>query len=145
MPHLKSVECRTRLHSIESEADPIGDLCPGCGSLLEPVGELREIGGYRVVGSRGGAWHGGASWTGQLIAARVGEIMARRGRGRTRVRREMGGRDARSLSPQVPAVSSRAAGTGDEAVRPSRRASPSAVPRRLPRVLHVVDDGRDRR
>jgi hypothetical protein len=115
MPHLKCVECRTRLQSTESEADPIGDLCPGCGSLLEPVGDVGEIGGYRVVASRGGAWHGGASLAGQLIAARVGEIMARRERGGARVRPEMGRRDARALSPQVQAVSSRAAGMGDEA------------------------------
>jgi hypothetical protein len=114
MPDLKCVECRTRLHSTESKADPIGDLCPGCGSLLEPAGDLGEIGGYRVV-SRGGAWHGGASRAGQLIAARVGEIMARRERGSAAVRPEMGRRDARSLSPQVQAVSSRATGTGDEA------------------------------
>jgi hypothetical protein len=83
MAHLKCVERRTRLHSTESEADPIGDLCPGCGSLLEPVGDLGEIVGYRVLASRGGAWHGGASRAGQLIAARVGEIMARREQGRT--------------------------------------------------------------
>jgi hypothetical protein len=41
--------------------------------------------------------------------------MARRERGGARVRPEMGRRDARALSPQVQAVSSRAAGMGDEA------------------------------
>jgi hypothetical protein len=27
----------------ERQADPIGDLCPVCGSLLGPVGDVREI------------------------------------------------------------------------------------------------------
>ena len=43
MAHLKCLACRTRLYSTESPADPIGDLCPVCGSLLEPVGDLGEI------------------------------------------------------------------------------------------------------
>ncbi len=43
MPHLKCLACKTCLHSTESQADPIGDLCPVCGSLLEPVGDLGEI------------------------------------------------------------------------------------------------------
>jgi hypothetical protein len=30
MAHLKCLACETRLHSTESRADPIGDLCPGC-------------------------------------------------------------------------------------------------------------------
>jgi hypothetical protein len=43
MAHLKCLACKTRLQSTESPADPIGDLCPVCGSLLEPVGDLGEI------------------------------------------------------------------------------------------------------
>jgi hypothetical protein len=49
MAHFKCLACKTRLHSTESQADPIGDLCPVCGSLLEPVGDLGEIVGYRVI------------------------------------------------------------------------------------------------
>jgi hypothetical protein len=45
MPHF-NVSCKTRPHSTESQADPIGHLCPVCGSLLEPVGDLAEIVGY---------------------------------------------------------------------------------------------------
>jgi len=47
MPHLKCLACKSHLHRPESEADLIGDLCPVCGSLLEPVGDLGEIVGYR--------------------------------------------------------------------------------------------------
>jgi hypothetical protein len=77
MPHLKCLACKTRLHGTESEADPTGDLCPVCGSLLEPVGDLGEIVGYRAIETRGGTSHDSASGTGQLIAGPVGEIIAR--------------------------------------------------------------------
>jgi hypothetical protein len=42
MRHFKCLACKTCLRSKESEADPIGDLCPVCGSLLEPVGDVGE-------------------------------------------------------------------------------------------------------
>jgi hypothetical protein len=69
MPHLKCLACKTRLHGTESQADPIGDLCPVCGSLLEPVGDLGEIVGYRLIEARGSTSHGGASGAGELMAA----------------------------------------------------------------------------
>src|ERR1019366_2037613 len=78
MAHLKCLACETRLHSTESRSDPIGDLCPVCGSLLEPVGDLSEIFGYRVIEDCGSTSHSSASVAGQLIADRVGEITARR-------------------------------------------------------------------
>ena len=81
MAHLKCLACKTRLYSTESPADPIGDLCPVCGSLLEPLGDLGEIVGYRVIETRGGTWDRCASGPGQLIADRVGEVIARRERG----------------------------------------------------------------
>jgi hypothetical protein len=52
MPHFKCLACKTSLRIAGSEADPIEDLCPVCGSLLEPVGDLGEIGGYRVIETR---------------------------------------------------------------------------------------------
>ena len=76
MPYLDCLACNTRLYSTESQADPIGDLCPGCGSLLEPVGDLGEIVRYRVIETRGTSPHG-ASRAGRLIAGRVREIIAR--------------------------------------------------------------------
>jgi hypothetical protein len=48
MPHFKCVACKTRLYSAVGPDDLVGDLCPGCGSLLEPVGELAEIVGFRA-------------------------------------------------------------------------------------------------
>ena len=76
--------------STESEADPIGDLCPVCGSMLEAVGDLGEIVGYRVIETRGGTSHSGASGAGQRSAERVGEIIARREFKHARVRLEIG-------------------------------------------------------
>ena len=89
MPHFKCLACNTGLHSAESEADPIGDQCTVCGSLLEPVAEFGEIVGYRVAESPGSASHSGAAGAGQLIAGRVGEIIARRELKHARVRLEL--------------------------------------------------------
>ena len=48
MPHLKCQPCRNRLYRAGS-GDQVGDLCPACGSLLEPVGQLAEVVGFRLV------------------------------------------------------------------------------------------------
>jgi hypothetical protein len=45
MAHLKCLACTTRFYRADSEADSIGDLCPVCGSLLEPVG---AVGGMAI-------------------------------------------------------------------------------------------------
>jgi hypothetical protein len=55
MPHFKCVRCRTRLYSAAAPADLIGDLCPGCGALLEPVGDLAEIVGFQAIRPRADA------------------------------------------------------------------------------------------
>jgi hypothetical protein len=107
MAHLKCLACKTRLQSRESPADPIGDLCPVCGSLLEPVGDLDEIVGYRVIASPDSSSHSGASRTGRLIAGRVGEILARGElKHRRRARLGIEGGNAHPVSPQVQAVGS---------------------------------------
>jgi hypothetical protein len=49
MPHFKCVPCKTRLHLPAAPDDLVGDLCPDCGALLEPVGELAEIVGYQSI------------------------------------------------------------------------------------------------
>lgn len=54
MPHFKCVACKTRLYNAAGPADLVGDLCPGCGSPLEPVGELVEIVGFRSINSGDG-------------------------------------------------------------------------------------------
>lgn len=45
MPHYKCVTCTTRL---TAASGPPG-CCDGCGSFLEPVTELSEVVGYRLV------------------------------------------------------------------------------------------------
>jgi hypothetical protein len=52
MAHFKCVACKTRQYCAVRPADPVGDLCPGCGSPLEPVGELAEVFGFRHIASR---------------------------------------------------------------------------------------------
>ena len=51
MPHFKCLPCRLRLHRAAGTADLVGDLCPGCGSLLEPVVRLAEIVGFQSITS----------------------------------------------------------------------------------------------
>jgi hypothetical protein len=49
MPHYKCVTCTTRL---VAAGGPPGT-CEGCGSVLELVGGLLEVVGYRLVQPRG--------------------------------------------------------------------------------------------
>jgi hypothetical protein len=78
MPHFKCTACKTRLYSPAVPADPVGDLCPGCGSLLEPVGELSEIVGFRATTPRDKTGDGAVPGTHQRIVGRVDDLMARR-------------------------------------------------------------------
>ena len=122
VPHVECVACKTRLHNTESQSRSDRGLCPVCGSLLEPVGNLSEI--VRVPRSR--------------VMRRL--VAPRRIRGRAADRRR-GRRDhrltraqartsparnrklRRSLShPTSPSLGSRAPGSGDDAVRHRRHA-----------------------
>jgi hypothetical protein len=76
MPHLKCQPCRNRLYRAGS-GDQVGDLCPVCGSLLEPVGQLAEVVGYRLVRFAENA-DGSASSAHQRIADRLTDIIVRR-------------------------------------------------------------------
>ena len=49
LPHLKCVACRVRLQSPRSAVGGVGELCPGCGELLESVRELSELVGFQAV------------------------------------------------------------------------------------------------
>jgi hypothetical protein len=49
MLHFKCVACRVRLATSGAPGDRVEELCPGCGSLLEPVGELAEIVGFQAI------------------------------------------------------------------------------------------------
>ena len=106
LPHLRGgfltdAGSHWRIAKCRPQADPIGHLCPVCGSLLEPGGDLGETVGYRVIETRGSMWHSGASGAGQLIADLVSEIIAQRELKHARVRLEIERCDADSVSPQV--------------------------------------------
>jgi hypothetical protein len=75
MPQLKCVACKARQYS---PPNLVGDLCPCCGSLLEPVGELAEIVGFRSINRRGGAADGDPPRTQQRTAGRPDDLVARR-------------------------------------------------------------------
>ena len=47
--YFKCVTCKARLYSAASPDRLVSDLCPGCGAMLEPVGELGELVGYRSI------------------------------------------------------------------------------------------------
>jgi hypothetical protein len=66
------------MHTDGRPPDLDDDLCPGCGSLLQPVGGLAEVVGFRLT--RFGARPDGydASGAGGRIAARVGSLVAAR-------------------------------------------------------------------
>jgi hypothetical protein len=57
MPHSKCVPCRTRLYSAAAVPDLVGDLCPDCGGLLEPVLSAAEVVGFRQITIRRGSDH----------------------------------------------------------------------------------------
>jgi hypothetical protein len=78
LPHFKCVACKTRLHRAASAVDEVGDLCPGCGALLEPVGELAEVVGFQSIKPRDSAATGGGSSAHQRLADRVGDLLAGR-------------------------------------------------------------------
>jgi hypothetical protein len=78
MPHFKCEACKTRLYSAGSPADLVGDLCPRCGSLLEPVGELAEIVGFQSIKPRDSAADGGGPGTYERLVDRVDDLVAHR-------------------------------------------------------------------
>lgn len=55
MSHYKCVACKTRLYVATGPPEQPKELCPGCGSPLQPVGELAEVFGFRAVKSGGSA------------------------------------------------------------------------------------------
>ena len=52
MPHSKCVACRTRLYRRGAPPELVGELCPECGGLLEPVSNLADVLGYRRITHR---------------------------------------------------------------------------------------------
>src|SRR5205807_8962934 len=78
MVYFKCLACRTRLYGSGTPADLVGDLCPSCGSLLEPVGELDEVVGFRSIKSREGPREDETTGTHERIADRVAVFHSRR-------------------------------------------------------------------
>lgn len=105
MPHFKCVPCKTRLYRPAGEAERVGDLCPDCGSLLEPVGQLSEVLGFRSIRSRDAGPEGGTGGTHQRMAGRIGNLVARRAaiRARDRLEAERWLDDGGSSSPEAVA------------------------------------------
>jgi len=94
-----------RLYSVASEANLVGELCPGCGSLLEPVGELAEIVGFQSIKYPDGAAEGSALSRHRRLAARVNDLFARSEAVLSQKRFEAGrwDDDGGSVSPEVVA------------------------------------------
>lgn len=47
MPHYMCVACRTRCQIPGAQTDLVGNLCPTCGSVLEPARDLAALVGFR--------------------------------------------------------------------------------------------------
>jgi hypothetical protein len=105
MLHFKCLACRMRLHSPAGPEDLVGDLCPGCGSLLEPVGELAEIVGFRSIKSRDGTAGDSPPGAHQRIADRVDDLFAHRAAilAKARLDAERWVDDGGSFSPEAVA------------------------------------------
>jgi hypothetical protein len=78
MPRFKCVACKTRLSSPAGPPNLVGDLCPECGSLLEPVSELSEVVGFRAIKRRESSALGEAQETHARIADRLDDFLDRR-------------------------------------------------------------------
>jgi hypothetical protein len=79
MTHYKCEACKARLYVSGKSAELVGDLCPECGSLLEPVTDLAGLVGYRSITSRDGAVATSQSESHRRIVDLLDEVMARRG------------------------------------------------------------------
>jgi hypothetical protein len=78
LPHYKCSTCRVRLHLTEGPAEQVGDLCPRCGSLLEPVAEASELIGLQPLTSVDSARDPVLSPAHTRIADTVDGFLARR-------------------------------------------------------------------
>jgi predicted RNA-binding Zn-ribbon protein involved in translation (DUF1610 family) len=78
MPHYKCEACRARLHVSRKCAEFVGNLCPECGSLLEPVTEFAQLVGLRSITSRNSDAATEESEPHQRIADILHELLARR-------------------------------------------------------------------
>ena len=49
MTYFECTSCKARLYSVASPGSEGRDLCPGCGTTLEAVGELLGVAGYHSI------------------------------------------------------------------------------------------------
>ncbi|MEA2272584.1 MAG: hypothetical protein QOI98_1292 [Solirubrobacteraceae bacterium] len=103
MPHFKCEACRTRLYSASILTEIVGDHCPHCDSLLEPVGDLSEVVGFRSITSRNDDVSENPSSAHDRVAAGVGDLLARRARHeQARLDVERWGDDGGSAAAAMP-------------------------------------------
>jgi hypothetical protein len=143
MPHFESLERKTRLHSTASQAEPIRDLCrlrlpsrSQSATWVKPgIAHSRYAAPHRTAAPRWPAgWLPGASARSSLDASSSTHESGSKSNALTL-----------TLSgPQVQALSTRAPGISDEAVR-RRRAPTTAAPPRPSPVVQAFDAGRHRR
>jgi hypothetical protein len=139
--HSSCLGCETGLPAEDSQAEPIVDACPVRGLLLEAVGDLGGIDGYRAVETGGSGSQIGAPLRARADGARWARSSLTSMHGFSS---ESNAR-ARSVRSRVSAVGSRAPGTGRRGREMPPPRSSSVAPPRLSPVLQVFDAGGHRR
>jgi Zn-finger nucleic acid-binding protein len=79
VPHYKCTTCRTRLRVSVRPAELVGDLCPKCGSLLEPATGLETLVGFAAIERLDAPGDAPQSPTRQHVAERLDDFVTRRG------------------------------------------------------------------
>jgi hypothetical protein len=77
MPHSKCLRCRSRVWHDRAASTDTGELCPGCGSELEPVVDLSELVGLRALQPRPHDEHRHAPDRSERISQQIRETIAR--------------------------------------------------------------------
>ena len=104
MPHYKCEACKVRLDVSGSPAEGVGELCPECGSLLEPVAALAELVGLRALKPPNAAADAPQSAPHRPIADLLDQFVARRTAVTERDRRDAERRLDDSDRPEAVAV-----------------------------------------
>jgi hypothetical protein len=104
LPYYKCSTCRVRLHVSDVHAEQVGDLCPRCGSLLEPVVEVSELIGLRPIALVDDPGESTFSPAHSRIADTVEGFLARRVAALERERSEAGSSDDDGDAPLGVAI-----------------------------------------
>jgi hypothetical protein len=84
MPHSKCLRCRSRVWHDSAAGTVATNLCPGCGSELEPVLDLSELVGLRALQPRPHDEHRHDPDRSQRISQQIRETIARHDAARRR-------------------------------------------------------------